>query len=170
MNIPVFHDDQHGTAIITAAGIINACHLTGRKLKNVKVVVNGAGAAAIACTELIKSMGVRPDHVIMCDRRGVIYQGREDGMDQWKSAHAAHTEARTLEQALKGADIFLGLSAAGALKPGMVKEMAKSPIIFAMANPDPEITPPEATAARPHAIVATRRHHHPNPTKEHRVG
>ncbi|HEY9554414.1 NADP-dependent malic enzyme [Allosphingosinicella sp.] len=162
MNIPVFHDDQHGTAIITAAGIINACHLTGRKLKNVKVVVNGAGAAAIACTELIKSMGVRPDHVIMCDRRGVIYQGREDGMDQWKSAHAARTEARTLEQALKGADIFLGLSAAGALKPGMVKEMAKSPIIFAMANPDPEITPPEAKAARPDAIVATGRSDYPN--------
>ncbi|MFC7499129.1 NADP-dependent malic enzyme [Enterovirga sp. GCM10030262] len=162
MNIPVFHDDQHGTAIITAAGLINACHLTGRDLKDVKVVVNGAGAAAIACTELIKAMGVRPDHVIMCDRKGVIYRGRVEGMDQWKSAHAADTEARTLEQALKGADIFLGLSAAGALKPEMVMEMAKEPIIFAMANPDPEITPPEAKAARPDAIIATGRSDYPN--------
>src|SRR6187551_3253488 len=123
MNIPVFHDDQHGTAIITAAGLINACHLTRRQLKDVKVVVNGAGAAAIACTELIKAMGVRGDHVIVCDRKGVIYQGREGGMDQWKSAHAAVTDARTLEEALKGADVFLGLSAAGALKPEMVREM-----------------------------------------------
>jgi malate dehydrogenase (oxaloacetate-decarboxylating)(NADP+) len=162
MNIPVFHDDQHGTAIITAAGLINACHLTRRQLKDVKVVVNGAGAAAIACTELIKAMGVRHDHVIMCDRKGVIYQGREGGMDQWKSAHAAVTDARTLEEALKGADVFLGLSAAGALKPEMVREMAKSPIIFAMANPDPEISPPDAKAARPDAIVATGRSDYPN--------
>jgi len=162
MNIPVMHDDQHGTAIITAAGLINACFLTGRELKDVKVVVNGAGAAAIACTELIKSMGVRHDNVIMCDRKGVIWQGRPDGMDQWKSAHAANTEARTLEEALKGADIFLGLSAAGALKPEMVRDMAKRPIIFAMANPDPEITPPEAKAARPDAIVATGRSDYPN--------
>ena len=162
MNIPVFHDDQHGTAIITAAGLINACHLTGRKLQDVRVVVNGAGAAAIACTELIKAMGVRHDHVIMCDRKGVIYQGREEGMDQWKSAHAARTEARTLTEALKGADVFLGLSAAGALKPEMVKEMAPSPIIFAMANPDPEISPPDAKAARPDAIVATGRSDYPN--------
>src|SRR5215207_3446717 len=115
MNIPVFHDDQHGTAIITAAGLINACHLTERTLKDIRVVVNGAGAAAIACTELIKAMGVPHDHVIMCDRKGVIYQGREGGMDQWKSAHAAKTDARTLTEALKGADVFLGLSAAGAL-------------------------------------------------------
>jgi len=162
MNIPIMHDDQHGTAIISAAGLINACHLTARKLKDVRVVVNGAGAAAIACTELIKAMGVPHDHVIMCDRKGVIYQGREEGMDQWKSAHAAKTEARTLEQALKGADVFLGLSAAGALKPEMVKDMAKKPIIFAMANPDPEITPPEAKAARPDAIVATGRSDYPN--------
>src|ERR671913_121735 len=119
MNIPVFHDDQHGTAIITAAGLINACHITGRKLKDIRVVVNGAGAAAIACTELIKAMGVRHDHVIMCDRKGVIYQGRE-GLDQWKSAHAVVTDARTLEEALAGADVFLGLSAAGALQPEMV--------------------------------------------------
>src|ERR671912_2102897 len=139
MNIPVFHDDQHGTAIITAAGLINACHITGRSFDQIRVVVNGAGAAAIACTELIKAMGVEGDHVIMCDRKGVIYKGREGGMDQWKSAHAANTEARTLPEALKGADVFLGLSAAGALKPEMGDEMTKSPIIFAMANPDPEI-------------------------------
>jgi malate dehydrogenase (oxaloacetate-decarboxylating)(NADP+) len=162
MNIPVFHDDQHGTAIITAAGLINACHLTGRALKDIKVVVNGAGAAAIACTELIKAMGVRHDHVIMCDRKGVIWQGRPDGMDQWKSAHAVPTEARTLGEALVGADVFLGLSAAGALKPEMVMEMAPKPIIFAMANPDPEIMPPDAKAARPDAIVATGRSDFPN--------
>jgi malate dehydrogenase (oxaloacetate-decarboxylating)(NADP+) len=162
MNIPVFHDDQHGTAIITAAGLINACLLTGRDLHDVKVVVNGAGAAAIACTELIKAMGVRHDHVIMCDRKGVIYQGRTEGMDQWKSAHAVPTDRRTLSEALVGADIFLGLSAAGALKPDMVMDMAQRPIIFAMANPDPEITPPEAKAARPDAIVATGRSDYPN--------
>ncbi|HKR17815.1 NADP-dependent malic enzyme [Rhizorhapis sp.] len=162
MNIPVFHDDQHGTAIITAAGVINACYLTGRDLQDVKVVVNGAGAAAIACTELIKAMGVRHDNVIMCDRKGVIYQGRTEGMDQWKSAHAARTEARSLDEALKGADIFLGLSAAGALKPDMVKDMAPKPIIFAMANPDPEISPPDAKAARPDAIIATGRSDYPN--------
>jgi malate dehydrogenase (oxaloacetate-decarboxylating)(NADP+) len=162
MNIPVFHDDQHGTAIITAAGLINAVHLTGRRLEDVKVVVNGAGAAAIACTELIKAMGVRGDNVIMCDRQGVIYRGRTEGMDQWKSAHAADTDRRTLTEALHGADIFLGLSAAGALKPEMVKDMAPRPIIFAMANPDPEITPPEARAARPDAIIATGRSDYPN--------
>jgi len=161
MNIPVFHDDQHGTAIITAAGLINACFLTGRSLADIKVVVNGAGAAAIACTELIKCMGVRGDHVIMCDRKGVIYTGRGD-VDQWKSAHAVDTDARTLTDALQGADVFLGLSAAGALKPEMVAGMAKEPIIFAMANPDPEITPPEARAARPDAIIATGRSDYPN--------
>jgi malate dehydrogenase (oxaloacetate-decarboxylating)(NADP+) len=161
MNIPIMHDDQHGTAIITAAGLINACFLTGRDMKDIKVVVNGAGAAAIACTELIKAMGVAHDNVIMCDRKGVIYQGRE-GLDQWKSAHAAKTDARTLEEALRGADVFLGLSAAGALRPDMVDEMAPKPIIFAMANPDPEITPPEAKAARPDAIVATGRSDYPN--------
>jgi malate dehydrogenase (oxaloacetate-decarboxylating)(NADP+) len=162
MNIPVFHDDQHGTAIITAAGLINACALTGREMGDIRVVVNGAGAAAIACTELIKAMGVRHENVIMCDRKGVIWQGRPDGMDQWKSAHAIPTEARTLEEALKGADVFLGLSAAGALKPHMVMDMAPAPIIFAMANPDPEITPPDAKAARPDAIVATGRSDYPN--------
>ncbi|MBX9729603.1 MAG: NADP-dependent malic enzyme [Sphingopyxis sp.] len=162
MNIPVFHDDQHGTAIITAAGLINACLITGRNLADVKVVVNGAGAAAIACTELIKAMGVRHDNVLMCDRKGVIFQGRTEGMDQWKSAHAVKTDARTLTEALKGADVFLGLSAAGALQGEMVKDMAHAPIIFAMANPDPEITPPEAKAARPDAIVATGRSDYPN--------
>jgi malate dehydrogenase (oxaloacetate-decarboxylating)(NADP+) len=161
MNIPVFHDDQHGTAIITAAGLINACLLTDRKLSDIRVVVNGAGAAAIACTELIKAMGVKGDHVIMCDRKGVISKGRTD-LDQWKSAHAVETDKKTLAEALEGADVFLGLSAAGALKPDMVKTMAKEPIIFAMANPDPEIWPPDATEARPDAIIATGRSDFPN--------
>lgn len=162
MNIPVFHDDQHGTAIIAAAGLINACDLTGRSLKDVKVVCNGAGAAAIACTELIKAMGVPHDNVIMCDRSGVIYQGRTEGMDQWKSAHAAKTSTRNLAEAIVGADVFLGLSAANALSPEMVKTMADQPIIFAMANPDPEISPPVARAARPDAIIATGRSDFPN--------
>jgi len=161
MNIPVFHDDQHGTAIITAAGLINACLLTKRNLADIRVVVNGAGAAAIACTELIKAMGVHGDHVIMCDRKGVISKNRTD-LDQWKSAHAVPTEKTTLAEALEGADVFLGLSAAGALKPDMVKTMAKEPIIFAMANPDPEIWPPDAMAVRPDAIIATGRSDFPN--------
>ncbi|MFK3891590.1 NADP-dependent malic enzyme [Sphingomonas sp. NPDC079357] len=161
MNIPVFHDDQHGTAIICAAGVINACLLTGRQLSEIKVVVNGAGAAAIACTELIKAMGVRHDNVLICDRTGVIYQGR-DGVNQWQSAHAANTDRRTLTEALHGADVFLGLSAAGALKPEMVVDMAPAPIIFAMANPEPEIRPELAKAARPDAIVATGRSDYPN--------
>ncbi|MEZ0496580.1 NADP-dependent malic enzyme [Sphingomonas sp. IW22] len=161
MNIPVFHDDQHGTAIITAAGLINACLLTGRRLSDIKVVVNGAGAAAIACTELIKAMGVRHDNVLMCDRTGVIHVGRE-GINQWQSAHAADTDRRTLVEALHGADVFLGLSAAGALKPEMVKDMAPAPIIFAMANPEPEIRPELAKAARPDAIIATGRSDYPN--------
>lgn len=162
MNIPVFHDDQHGTAIIAAAGLINACELTGRSLKDIKVVCNGAGAAAIACTELIKAMGVQHNNVIMCDRKGVIYQGRQDGMDQWKSAHAVPTETRNLAEAIVGADVFLGLSAANALSPEMVKSMADQPIIFAMANPNPEISPPVARAARPDAIIATGRSDFPN--------
>ncbi|GGB17182.1 malic protein NAD-binding protein [Sphingomonas metalli] len=161
MNIPVFHDDQHGTAIICAAGLINACLLTGRSLGDIKVVVNGAGAAAIACTELMKAMGVRHDNVIMCDRTGVIYQGR-DNVNQWQSAHAVATERRSLTEALHGADVFLGLSAAGALKPEMVTDMAPKPIIFAMANPEPEIRPELAKAARPDAIVATGRSDYPN--------
>ncbi len=161
MNIPIMHDDQHGTAIITAAGLLNACYLTGRAFKDVKVVVNGAGAAAIACTELIKAMGVRSDQVIMCDRTGPITPGRE-GLDQWKSAHAVDTSASNLEEALVGADIFLGLSAAGALKPEWVEQMADKPIIFAMANPVPEIMPDEAKQVRPDAIIATGRSDFPN--------
>jgi malate dehydrogenase (oxaloacetate-decarboxylating)(NADP+) len=161
MNIPVFHDDQHGTAIITAAGLINACLLTGRRLADIKVVVNGAGAAAIACTELIKALGVRHDHVLMCDRKGVITPDRE-GVNQWQSAHAVATDRTTLTEALVGADVFLGLSAAGALKPEMVKDMAPAPIIFAMANPEPEIRPELAKGVRPDAIVATGRSDYPN--------
>jgi malate dehydrogenase (oxaloacetate-decarboxylating)(NADP+) len=161
MKIPVMHDDQHGTAIIAAAGLLNACHLTGRKFEDVKVVVNGAGASALACTALIKSMGVRHENVTVCDTKGVIYIGR-DHVDQFKSAHAIATDKRTLKEALEGADIFLGLSAKGAVTPDMVKAMAPQPIIFAMANPDPEITPPEAKAVRPDAIVATGRSDYPN--------
>jgi malate dehydrogenase (oxaloacetate-decarboxylating)(NADP+) len=161
MNIPVFHDDQHGTAIITAAGLINACLLTGRRMSEIKVVVNGAGAAAIACTELIKALGVKHDHVLMCDRKGVITPDRE-GVNQWQSAHAVSTDRVTLTDALVGADVFLGLSAAGALKPEMVKDMAPAPIIFAMANPEPEIRPELAKGVRPDAIVATGRSDYPN--------
>jgi len=161
MKIPVMHDDQHGTAIIAAAGLVNACRITGRKFEDIKVVVNGAGASAIACTSLIKSMGVRHDNVIMCDSKGVIWKGRE-GVDQFKSAHAVETPARTLAEAIKGADVFLGLSVAGAVTQEMVKQMADQPIIFAMANPDPEITPPDAMAVRPDAIVATGRSDYPN--------
>ena len=161
MNIPIMHDDQHGTAIIAAAGLINACKLTGRDLKDVKMVVNGAGASALACTALVKSIGVPHENVTVCDRKGPIYPGRES-VDQWKSAHAVETDARSLEDALDGADIFLGLSAAGALKPEWVKKMAAQPIIFAMANPDPEITPDDAKAVRPDAIIATGRSDHPN--------
>jgi len=161
MNIPVFHDDQHGTAIISAAGLINACHLTNRALADVKVVVNGAGAAAIACTELMKAMGVRGDNVIMCDRKGVIHKGRTD-LDQWKSAHAVETDRRTLAEAIEGADVFLGLSAANVVTKDMVKSMARDPIIFAMANPDPEIRPEEAMEVRPDSIIATGRSDYPN--------
>ncbi|HEV7255946.1 MAG TPA: NADP-dependent malic enzyme [Mesorhizobium sp.] len=162
MDIPVFHDDQHGTAIIATAGLINALHLTGRDMKSARLVCNGAGAAGIACIELVKSLGFPPDHVILCDTKGVVYQGREEGMNQWKSAHAAKTDARTLEEALDGADVFFGLSAKGALTPSMVQSMAKNPIIFAMANPDPEITPEEVAAIRTDAIMATGRSDYPN--------
>jgi malate dehydrogenase (oxaloacetate-decarboxylating)(NADP+) len=162
MDIPVFHDDQHGTAIVAAAGLINACHLTGRELRDTKLVVNGAGAAAIACVELLKAMGMRPDHIILCDTKGVVYQGRTEGMNQWKSGHAIATKARTLTDAIEGCDVFFGLSAKGALTQDMVRKMADKPIIFAMANPDPEITPEEARAASPHAIIATGRSDYPN--------
>jgi malate dehydrogenase (oxaloacetate-decarboxylating)(NADP+) len=162
MDIPVFHDDQHGTAIVAAAGLINACHLTGRDLKSTRLVVNGAGAAAIACIELLKAMGMRPEHVVMCDTKGLVYRGRTEGMNQWKSAHAVETTARTLSQALEGADCFFGLSVKGAVTQAMVRAMADKPIIFAMANPDPEITPDEARQARPDCIVATGRSDYPN--------
>jgi malate dehydrogenase (oxaloacetate-decarboxylating)(NADP+) len=162
MDIPVFHDDQHGTAVICAAGLINALELTGKKIGEVRIVLNGAGAAGIACLELLKSMGAKHDNCIMCDTKGVIWQGRTEGMNQWKSAHAAKTDARTLEEAMKGADVFLGVSAKGAVTPEMVAGMAENPVIFAMANPDPEITPEEAHAVRPDAIVATGRSDYPN--------
>jgi len=162
MNIPVMHDDQHGTAIIAAAGLINAIHLTGKDMKSVRVVVNGAGASAIACTELIKAVGVPHDNVIMCDSKGVIWQGRAEGMNQWKSAHAVKTDCRTLTEALAGADIALGLSVKGAFTQDMIRSMGPHPIIFAMANPDPEITPPDAKAVRPDCIVATGRSDYPN--------
>ncbi len=162
MDIPVFHDDQHGTAIISAAGLINACDLTGRDLKDVKLVVNGAGAAAIACCELAKALGVQHDNVIMCDSKGVIYKGRKEGMNQWKSAHASNTDARTLAEALDGADAFFGLSVKGAVTQEMVEKMAPKPIIFAMANPDPEITPEDVKAVRSDAITATGRSDYPN--------
>ena len=162
MDIPVFHDDQHGTAIISAAGVINAAHLTGRKLADIKVVVNGAGAAGIACLELLKSMGVKGENIVLCDTKGVVYRGRTEGMNQWKSAHAVDTKARTLTDAMVGCDVFLGLSAKGALTPDMVRSMASSPIIFAMANPDPEITPEDAKAVRGDVIVATGRSDYPN--------
>ena len=162
MDIPVFHDDQHGTAIIATAGLLNALELTGRRIEDTKVVVNGAGAAAIACVELIKASGIRHEHVTLCDTKGVIYQGRENGMNQWKSAHAVPTKARTLAEALEGADVFMGLSVKGAVTQAMVATMAERPIIFAMANPDPEITPEEVHAVRSDAIVATGRSDYPN--------
>jgi malate dehydrogenase (oxaloacetate-decarboxylating)(NADP+) len=162
MDIPVFHDDQHGTAIISAAGVINAAHLTGRRLEDLKVVCNGAGAAGIACIELLKSMGVKSDNVILCDTKGVVWRGRTEGMNQWKSAHAVETRARSLADAMVGCDVFLGLSAKGALTADMVRSMAKAPIIFAMANPDPEITPEDAKAVRADCIVATGRSDYPN--------
>ncbi|RLP27600.1 NADP-dependent malic enzyme [Mesorhizobium sp. YM1C-6-2] len=162
MDIPVFHDDQHGTAIIAAAGLINALHLTGRDMKSAKLVCNGAGSAGIACIELVKSMGFSPENIILCDTKGVVWQGRTEGMNQWKSAHAAKTDARTLADALDGADIVFGLSAKGAFTPEMIRSMAKNPIIFAMANPDPEITPEELAQIRDDAIMATGRSDYPN--------
>ena len=162
MDIPVFHDDQHGTAIIAAAGMLNAIQLTGRDIKTTKLVCNGAGAAGIACLDLIKAMGFAAENVLLCDTKGIVYQGRTEGMNQWKSAHAVVTEKRTLEQAMDGADIFFGLSVQGALTADMVKSMAPNPIIFAMANPDPEITPEEAHSVRDDVIIATGRSDYPN--------
>ena len=162
MDIPIFHDDQHGTAIVSAAGLINALHLTGRNIKDIKMVVNGAGAASIACIELVKAMGMPHENAILCDTKGVIYQGRTEGMNQWKSAHAVRTKARTLKEAMVGADVFFGLSVKGAVTKEMVKSMADKPIIFAMANPDPEITPEDVKSVRSDAIVATGRSDYAN--------
>ena len=162
MDIPVFHDDQHGTAVICAAGLINALYLSGKKIGEVKIVLNGAGAAGIACIELLKFMGARHENCIVCDTKGVIFQGRTEGMNQWKSAHAAKTKSRTLAEALDGADVFIGVSVKGAVTQEMLKTMAKDPVIFAMANPDPEITPEEAHEVRVDAIVATGRSDYPN--------
>jgi len=162
MDIPVFHDDQHGTAIIAAAGLINALEITGRDMKTSKLVCNGAGSAGIACIELVKSMGFAPENVILCDTKGVVYRGRTEGMNQWKSAHAVETKARTLADAMDGADIVFGLSAKGAFTTAMIQSMAKNPIIFAMANPDPEITPEEVAEIRTDAIMATGRSDYPN--------
>ena len=161
LDIPVFHDDQHGTAIITCAALINAVHITKREIKKIKIVVNGAGASAMACANLFKTKGVPQKNITMLDRKGVIYKGREN-LNEWKSSHAIETKARTLDDAIKGADVFLGLSKAGVLKKNMVKKMAKNPIIFACANPDPEITPEEIEEVRNDAIIATGRSDYPN--------
>ena len=162
MDIPVFHDDQHGTAIIAAAGLLNALDLTGREIATTKLVCNGAGAAGIACLELLKSIGFKPDNLILCDTKGVIYQGRKDGMNQWKSGYAIKTSARTLAEAFEGADVAFGLSVKGAFTPAMIKSMAAKPIIFAMANPDAEISPEEVALVRDDAIMATGRSDYPN--------
>ena len=162
MDIPVFHDDQHGTAIIATAGLLNSLDLTGRKMEDTKIVCNGAGAAGIACFELLRSIGFRPENLILCDTKGVIYEGRTEGMNQWKSAYAVKTSARTLADAMKGADVFYGLSAKGTVTKEMVASMAPKPIIFAMANPDPEITAEEVAEVRDDAIMATGRSDYPN--------
>src|SRR5438477_1275907 len=162
LDVPVFHDDQHGTAIIAAAGLINALELTGRKIPSTKIVCNGAGAAGIACLELLRAIGFRPENLILCDTKGVIYEGRTEGMNQWKSGFAVKTKARSLAEALAGADVFFGLSVKGAVTQGMVKAMAPKPIIFAMDNLDPEITVEEVAAVRSDAIMATGRSDYPN--------
>ncbi|KEG21657.1 NADP-dependent malic enzyme [Bartonella bacilliformis Ver075] len=162
MNIPVFHDDQHGTAIVAVAGMINALRLTGRNIENTRLVCNGAGSAGIACIQLLKEIGFRPENILLCDTKGIVYEGREEGMNPWKSAHATKTDKRTLAEAMEGADIFFGVSAKGTLTGKMVKSMAPRPIIFAMANPDPEITPEEVMQVRDDAIIATGRSDYPN--------
>lgn len=162
MNIPVFHDDQHGTAIVSGAALLNACQIIGKNLSDIKLVVNGAGASAISCTKIFVSLGVKVENVLMCDSSGVIYKGRTQGMNKYKELFANSTEKRTLTEALNGADVFVGLSVAGAVTGEMLKVMNKNPIIFAMANPDPEITPAAARAARPDAIIATGRSDYPN--------
>jgi malate dehydrogenase (oxaloacetate-decarboxylating)(NADP+) len=162
LDIPVFHDDQHGTAIIATAGLINACLITGRKLEDVKVVISGAGAAGLSVAGLIRHLGVKRDNILMVDRQGVIYEGRTEGMDQFKSAFAVKTKKRTLAEAFEGADVFMGLSAKGTVTQAMVKSMAKNPMVFPMANPDPEITPEEIREVRSDAIIATGRSDYPN--------
>ena len=161
LDIPIFHDDQHGTAIITLAALINALDISDKSIKDIKVVVNGAGASAIACANLFKSNGVPNENIVMLDRKGVLYRGR-DNLDQWKSAHAIDTKLRTLKDAIKGADVFLGLSTKNVLSKDMIKTMAKNPIVFALANPDPEINPEDVHEARDDAIVATGRSDYPN--------
>jgi malate dehydrogenase (oxaloacetate-decarboxylating)(NADP+) len=162
MKIPVFHDDQHGTAIVSGAALFNACHITGKKMEQIRIVVNGAGASAVACSNMFITLGVRRENLMMCDSSGVIYKGRKEGMNKYKEMFAVATERRTLSEALKDADVFIGLSVAGAVTGEMLQPMAKNPIIFAMANPDPEIEPAKARAARPDAIVATGRSDFPN--------
>jgi len=162
LDIPVFHDDQHGTAIIATAGLINACHLTGRKFEDIKLVLCGAGAAGLSVLNLVKSLGVKDENATVVDSRGVIYKGRKEYMDQWKAPHAIETDKRTLAEAMEGADVFFGLSAAGIVSQDMVKSMAKNPIIFAMANPDPEILPEDIKEVRSDAIIATGRSDYPN--------
>lgn len=162
MKIPVFHDDQHGTAIISGAALINACMITKRKLSDVRVVFNGAGAAAISCGRIFKALGVKPENIMMCDSQGVVYRGRTKGMNKYKEEFIVDTEARTLADALNGADAFVGLSVAGAVTPEMLKGMNKNPLVFAMANPDPEIDPALAKEVRPDVIMATGRSDFPN--------
>jgi malate dehydrogenase (oxaloacetate-decarboxylating)(NADP+) len=162
MNIPVFHDDQHGTAIISGAALINAAELAGKKLDKLKVVVSGAGASAIACTKFYLKLGVKKENVILVDTKGVVYKGRTEGMNEYKAEFISDTKARTLEDALKGADVFLGCSAKGLMTQDMVRSMATDPIVFALANPDPEISYPDAKAARSDVIMATGRSDYPN--------
>ncbi len=162
LSIPVFHDDQHGTAIISGAGLINAMEISGKKIGDIKVVVNGAGAAGIACSNFYVHLGIKKENIVLCDTRGVIYKGRTQGMNEYKEAYAVDTQDRTLADAVKGADMFLGLSVGGALTPEMLKTMNKDPIVFACANPDPEIHPDEAIAARSDVIISTGRSDYPN--------
>jgi malate dehydrogenase (oxaloacetate-decarboxylating)(NADP+) len=158
----VFHDDQHGTAIITGAALLNAVEISGKKIDELQVVVNGAGAAGISCSDFYIRLGVKKENILLCDTRGVIYKGREKGMNEYKAAHAVETTKRTLADAVQGADLFLGLSVGGALSPEMLKTMNKNPIVFACANPDPEILPKDAHAVRPDVIMATGRSDFPN--------
>ena len=162
LNIPVFHDDQHGTAIIVVAAMLNGLRLVGKEIDTVKLVVSGAGAAAMTCLDLLVKLGMKRDNITVTDLAGVVYQGRQEEMDRWKSRYAIATEARTLSDVIEGADIFLGLSAGGVLKPEMVEHMAEAPLIFALANPTPEILPEQAKAVRPDCIIATGRSDYPN--------